>query len=237
MTVALMVAACSDGTTGSGGTTTVRSPTSSDVASGSTSTPGATPASGWPIFHADDHHTGLVHGAGAIDSTRGPAVKAIYKICAGDRRTTARRRHHGPQVSGWPAHLVVELVVLVTARRSGHGHLMGRMDYRASPDWAELLSYSPIALEEMQLRAIGFPHDVAKPYLDQLAAVKVAGIVGPRGDAYTLHQGITVEQAQDYHSTQIATLAKAEVDLVEARPLRVRARCSSCTRSTGVVTW
>ncbi len=44
----------------------------------------------------------------------------------------------------------------------------------------------------------------------------VAGIVGPRGDAYTLEQRMTPEQSQDYHSTQIATLAKADVDLVEA---------------------
>lgn len=105
---------------------------------------------------------------------------------------------------------------LDTAAAHGFGALMAGMDYRASPDWAELLGYSPIALDDMQLRAIGFLRDVAKPYLDQLPAVMVAGIVGPRGDAYTFDQRMTVEQAQDYHSTQIATLAKAEVDLVEA---------------------
>ena len=105
---------------------------------------------------------------------------------------------------------------LDTAAAHGFGALMAGMDYRASPDWAELLGYSPIALEDTQLRAIEFLRDVAKPYLDQLPAVMFAGIVGPRGDAYTLDQRMTIEQAQDYHSTQIATLATAEVDLVEA---------------------
>ena len=42
-----------------------------------------------------------------------------------------------------------------------------------------------------------------------------AGIVGPRGDAYSLDQRMSVEQAQDYHPTQLLTLAGAEVDLVE----------------------
>ncbi len=105
---------------------------------------------------------------------------------------------------------------LDTAAAHGFGVLMAGMDYRASPDWAELLGYSPATLEDMQLRAIGFLRDVAKPYVDELPAVLIAGIVGPRGDAYTLDQRMSVEQAQDYHSTQIATLARAEVDLVEA---------------------
>ncbi len=105
---------------------------------------------------------------------------------------------------------------LDTAAAHGFGAVMAGMDYRASPDWAELLGYSPAALEDMQLRAIGFLRDVSRPYLDQLPAVMIAGIVGPRGDAYTLDQRMSVEQAQDYHSTQIATLATAEVDLVEA---------------------
>jgi homocysteine S-methyltransferase len=105
---------------------------------------------------------------------------------------------------------------LDTAAAHGFGALMAGMDYRASPDWAGLLGYSPSALEDMQYRAIGFLRDVAAPYLSQLPTVLVAGIVGPRGDAYTLKQDWTPEQAQDYHSTQIATLATVNVDLVEA---------------------
>jgi S-methylmethionine-dependent homocysteine/selenocysteine methylase len=105
---------------------------------------------------------------------------------------------------------------LETACAHGCGALMGGLDYRASPDWAELLGYSPIALEEMQLRSIGFLREVSQPYADQLRALMFVGIVGPRGDAYTLDQRMTAEAAEDYHSTQIETLAKADVDLVEA---------------------
>ena len=43
-----------------------------------------------------------------------------------------------------------------------------------------------------------------------------AGIVGPRGDAYESNRTITASEAEDYHSEQLATLARADVDLVEA---------------------
>ncbi len=99
---------------------------------------------------------------------------------------------------------------LETACAHGFGALMGGFDYRASPDWATRLGYSPAALEEMQLRAIDFLREVGRPYDDQLPALMFVGIVGPRGDAYSLDQRMTAEEAEDYHSTQIATLARAD---------------------------
>jgi S-methylmethionine-dependent homocysteine/selenocysteine methylase len=47
-------------------------------------------------------------------------------------------------------------------------------------------------------------------------ALKYAGIVGPRGDAYEINQTITADEAEEYHGVQLATLACAGVDLVEA---------------------
>ncbi|MFM7535555.1 MAG: hypothetical protein ACKO91_07145 [Acidimicrobiales bacterium] len=37
---------------------------------------------------------------------------------------------------------------LDTAARHGFGALIGGLDYRASPDWAGLIGYSPIALAD-----------------------------------------------------------------------------------------
>jgi homocysteine S-methyltransferase len=105
---------------------------------------------------------------------------------------------------------------LDTAARHGFGVLIGGFDYRASPDWASLLGYSRESLAQMQLRAIEFLREVAQPYEGQVPAVMYAGIVGPRGDAYELNQTITAEEAEHYHSEQLATLARAGVDLVEA---------------------
>jgi homocysteine S-methyltransferase len=105
---------------------------------------------------------------------------------------------------------------LETAARHGFGVVMGGLDYRASPDWASLLGYSGDALAEMQMRSIDFLRDVAKPYQGQVPALLYAGIVGPRGDAYELNKMITADEAEEYHSVQLATLARAGVDLVEA---------------------
>jgi homocysteine S-methyltransferase len=105
---------------------------------------------------------------------------------------------------------------LDTAARHGFGVIIGGLDYRASPDWASLLGYSGEALAEMQMRAIDFLREVATPYQAQVPALVYAGILGPRGDAYELNKTITAVEAEDYHSEQLATLARARVDLVEA---------------------
>ena len=105
---------------------------------------------------------------------------------------------------------------LDVAAEHGFVALMGGLDYRASPDWAAKLGYSTEGLEDVQLRCIELLRDVARPYAGQLPGVLFAGIVGPRGDAYQLNRTITADEAEEYHSVQIASLANAQVDLVEA---------------------
>lgn len=97
--------------------------------------------------------------------------------------------------------------------------LMGGLDYRASPDWAGKLGYSSAALADTQLQAIEFLRDVARPYASQLPGVLYTGIVGPRGDAYSLNRDITASESEDYHSVQVGTLRRAGVDLVNAMTL------------------
>ena len=105
---------------------------------------------------------------------------------------------------------------LEVAARRGFTALMGGLDYRASPDWAEVLGYSPEALVEMQLRSIDFLREIAESFVDEMPAPRFVGIVGPRGDAYTADHTITADEAQEYHGVQLATLFRADVDLVEA---------------------
>src|SRR4051812_26943992 len=103
-----------------------------------------------------------------------------------------------------------------TAAAHGFVALVGGLDYRASPDWASKLGISPEGLAELQLRCIEFLRDVARPFERQVAQILIAGIVGPRGDAYGQNRTITAEEAEDYHGVQIATLRRADVDLVSA---------------------
>jgi S-methylmethionine-dependent homocysteine/selenocysteine methylase len=103
---------------------------------------------------------------------------------------------------------------LDTASRHGFVALIGGLDYRASPDWASLLGYSREGLAEIEHGCIDFLKTVSRPYLGQLPGILYVGIVGPRGDAYSLNRTITSEEAEDYHSVQLETLSKAGVDLV-----------------------
>jgi S-methylmethionine-dependent homocysteine/selenocysteine methylase len=105
---------------------------------------------------------------------------------------------------------------LEVAAEHGFAALMGGLDYRASPDWAGRLGISPEGLEDLQLRSIAFLRDLARPYEGQIPQILIAGIVGPRGDAYGRDRTITADEAEEYHAVQIGTLGRAGVDVVSA---------------------
>ena len=105
---------------------------------------------------------------------------------------------------------------LEVAARAGFSVLMGGLDYRASPDWAAKLGYSPDALAQAQRRCIEFLRTVAEPFRARIPEILISGIAGPRGDAYSLNATITAESAEEYHSVQLRTLAQAGVDEVTA---------------------
>ncbi|WP_343115601.1 homocysteine S-methyltransferase family protein [Ostreiculturibacter nitratireducens] len=99
------------------------------------------------------------------------------------------------------------------AEEHGAGMVVCGVDYRASPDWAQLLGYSLDGLAEMQERAIAFLTGLRDEYRDRVDDVYVGGCIGPRGDAYSLNKTITEAEAEDYHSVQLETLKKVGADL------------------------
>ncbi|CAM9961795.1 unnamed protein product [Chrysoparadoxa australica] len=94
--------------------------------------------------------------------------------------------------------------------------LLGGLDYRASADWGALVGYSDAALEDIQLRNIAFLRELSAPYADQIPEIRIAGILGPRGDAYALNRTLTEDEAEAYHTQQIAICVRAGVDLIWA---------------------
>jgi homocysteine S-methyltransferase len=94
--------------------------------------------------------------------------------------------------------------------------LMGGLDYRASPDWGNLLGYSPAGLAEANLKSIDFLRELAGEYEGDIPTILVQGFIGPRGDAYETNRTITTDEAEDYHSIQLSTLKQANVDLAWA---------------------
>ena len=90
--------------------------------------------------------------------------------------------------------------------------LMGGLDYRASPDWGELLGYSAASLADANLQAIEFLRELAGEYSSQIPEILIQGLIGPRGDAYERNETITANEAEDYHAVQLETLKRAHVD-------------------------
>ena len=102
---------------------------------------------------------------------------------------------------------------LETTARYGMSALMSGLDYRASPDWGKLLGYSPSGLADANHKAIDFLRDIAKEYANKIPQILIQGILGPRGDAYSINHTITENEAEDYHSVQLNTLKQANVDI------------------------
>lgn len=94
--------------------------------------------------------------------------------------------------------------------------LMGGLDYRASPDWGQILGYSPAGLADANLASIEFLRDVAGEYRGDITDILIQGFIGPRGDAYGTNRIMTADEAEDYHSVQLHTLKQANVDLAWA---------------------
>lgn len=105
---------------------------------------------------------------------------------------------------------------LSVAADIGYCAIMNGLDYRASPDWGELLGYSPEGLATMQHRCIDFLRDIAAEFEPHIEQIYISGIIGPRGDAYSLNKEITESEAEEYHSVQLSTLKEAGVDMAWA---------------------
>lgn len=102
------------------------------------------------------------------------------------------------------------------ARDAGVGFVMESPTWRASPDWGGLLGYSPERLADVNRRAIALLAELRAEFADGAQPVIVSGCIGPRGDGYRPAELMDADEAQRYHSTQIATFAGTDADLITA---------------------
>lgn len=96
------------------------------------------------------------------------------------------------------------------------GLILESATWRANPDWGTKLGYSSVALAELNHKAIAMLHDIRQEYETEHSQMVISGCVGPRGDGYIPSDAMTVDEAQQYHQTQIEAFRDAEADLVTA---------------------
>src|SRR3954468_11924918 len=100
------------------------------------------------------------------------------------------------------------------ARESGTGFILDSATWRANPDWAEKLGYSPRELDVANARAINMLFDLRAAYETGKSPMVISGCVGPRGDGYNPGALMSPREAMVYHSRQIGIFATAGGDLV-----------------------
>ncbi|HEV7422222.1 MAG TPA: homocysteine S-methyltransferase family protein [Mycobacterium sp.] len=103
---------------------------------------------------------------------------------------------------------------LAIAREHDAGLVIETPTWRANPDWAVKLGYSPEALDAANRAAVEFAEEVRTAATADGVTAVVSGCIGPRGDGYEPGEAMTPEEAERYHAVQIRSFAATTVDQI-----------------------
>jgi homocysteine S-methyltransferase len=96
---------------------------------------------------------------------------------------------------------------LPVARAAGRSFLFATDTWRASPDWADRLSYDRALLKQNNITSVAICAELAEEFAAAGVDSAIAGVLGPRRDAWQYDAGMTASEAFDYHSPQVEALA------------------------------
>jgi S-methylmethionine-dependent homocysteine/selenocysteine methylase len=126
---------------------------------------------------------------------------AAFDLLKDERGTEELRRYYAPYAE--------------LARDHGVGLVLESPTWRANPDWAAEIGYSLDELDAFNRKAIGLMERLRDEYASGQPIV-ISGCVGPQSDGYSPTTMLTPDEAERYHSTQIATFADTAADMVTA---------------------
>lgn len=105
---------------------------------------------------------------------------------------------------------------IAIARRHARGIVLETPTWRANADWGTRLGYDAAALDEANRGGVALLESLRQRHEDVRMPVVISGCIGPRGDGYRVGEGMSVQQACEYHVVQIRTFAATRADLVTA---------------------
>jgi homocysteine S-methyltransferase len=108
---------------------------------------------------------------------------------------------------------------IAIAREAGQGFLFDTNTWRANPDWGARLGYDAAKLREANIMAVEFCQQMQAEFAAAGVPSVISGVIGPRRDAWQYDRRMTVEEAEAYHSPQVAAFAETEADYVTAYTL------------------
>lgn len=115
------------------------------------------------------------------------------------------------------------------ARDQNVGVILDAVTWVANRDRGAELGFTPDDLKKLNIEAIELIADVRAEKGD-LPTV-LSGQVGPRGDGYAPSDQMSTEEAEDYHSEQIAVYSQTEADLISAFTLCYPEEASGIVRA------
>ena len=141
---------------------------------------------------------------------------AAFDLLKDDTGTEELRRYYVPYAE--------------LARERGVGLVLESPTWRANPDWAAKIGYSLEELDAMNRKAIALMEEIREEYAAGRPIV-ISGCVGPHDDGYSPATMLTPEEAEQYHSTQIATFADTAADMVTAITMTYAEEAIGVTRT------
>lgn len=105
------------------------------------------------------------------------------------------------------------------AKTRGTGFILESATWRAHPDFAAKLGYTPARLAALNRLAIDMLVELREAHETGRTPMVISGCIGPRGDGYFPNQRMSAEQAEAYHAVQIETFAATAADMVSAMTL------------------
>ncbi|WP_425589861.1 homocysteine S-methyltransferase family protein [Roseomonas xinghualingensis] len=104
---------------------------------------------------------------------------------------------------------------LQIARARGLGFVLDSATWRANPDWGMRIGYEATGLQRINIAAIRHLHELRADWETPETPCVISGAIGPRGDGYKPSR-TGIDEAERYHSAQIAAFAEADADMVTA---------------------
>lgn len=102
------------------------------------------------------------------------------------------------------------------ARENGFGFLLEAPTWRASKNWGDKLGHSAADLERLNRAAISLLEEVRSEIESEEFTCVISGQIGPEGDGYSPDAFLSIEDAEKYHTPQIATFADTAADMISA---------------------
>jgi homocysteine S-methyltransferase len=94
------------------------------------------------------------------------------------------------------------------------GFIIDTPTWRASPDWADKLGFSPEKLIEANRLSVDFLARLRQDYAGSVEPLVINGVIGPRGDGYKVESRMSAEAAEAYHAVQMQVFSESEADMV-----------------------